>query len=494
MKPQAIIWLKILSGPALCALLTGVMLQQGIAAAVSKMAGLTGWIAIWWITEAVPLAITALLPLVLFPLFGIVSAKATAPLYMNHVMFLFVGGFMVAFAMEKWNLHKRIALRIILALGEDVNRIMLGLMVASFALSMWISNTATTMMMIPTALAVLKKMDELLPEVGTRNRVAVAFLLAIAYGASIGGTATLVGTPPNLIFLSHYSESFPDAAPITFSQWFLFGLPLSVVLLGVLYFLLRFLYLRPLKAGRSQEASLHSRHIFEKEHRALGKMTFEEKAVAVLFMLMAVLWFSRAHLTIGGITLPGWSGLFPHPEYFKDGMVAVAIAVLLFVIPSRKRKREMLMKWKDMERLPFGIILLFGGGFAIARGFIDPGLTEWLGGQLQGLGRLPVPLMVVAVTFLTEITSNRATTQLVLPVMAAIAVSTGIPPLLLMIPVTFSASCAFMLPVATPPNVIVFGSERITIDQMMCTGIFLLAGVIVISLMMLLWGRVVFGV
>lgn len=465
----------------------------GVEAGVSKMAGITAWIALWWIFEAIPLPITALLPVFLFPAFGIMGTKAVAPLYMNHVMFLFIGGFIIAFAMERWNLHKRIALKIVLLIGEDLDKILLGMMVASYFLSMWISNTATTMMMIPTTLAVVSKMDEVVKSELLRHKLATGMLLAIAYAASIGGTATLVGTPPNLIFLSHFSEIFPNETPISFLQWFMLGLPISFLLLIVTFFVLKILYLKG--TGHLRENQSH-RKIFEEEYAKLGKIGFEEKVVLATFIGMALLWFTRADLSLGDFTIKGWSNLFSVPAFVTDGTVAVFMAVILFVIPSKKQKGEMIIRWEDVKRLPYGIILLFGGGFALAKGFVESGLTEWLGAQLSLVGVLPLMLVVVIIctfmTFVTEITSNMATTQLMMPILAAIAISTGFSPLMLMIPATFSASCAFMLPVATAPNMIVFGSERIKIQEMVSTGITLnLVGIIIISAMMLLLGELI---
>ncbi len=459
------------------------------------MAGITGWIALWWILEAIPLPVTALLPVVLFPVFGIMSTKAVAPLYMNHVMFLFIGGFMVAFAMERWNLHKRIALKIILAIGNDLNRVLLGMMVASYLLSMWISNTATTMMMIPTTLAVVGKLRDSFQDGKQAKTIATGMLLAIAYAASIGGTATLVGTPPNLIFMSHYNEIFPETNGISFLEWFMMGLPISFLLLGFTYFVLKKMYL---PKANSQPKANH-RHIFEREYQKLGKISFEEKVVSTVFILLAVLWFTRADLNLGATTIRGWSSLFEQPGFMTDGTVAVFCSVFLFLIPSKQQKGGMILKWEDVKKLPYGIILLFGGGFALAKGFVESGLTEWLGNHLALVGTLPLILVVAAIctfmTFVTEITSNMATTQLMMPILAAIAISTGLSPELLMIAATFSASCAFMLPVATAPNMIVFGSEKIQISEMVRTGIILnLIGIVVIAAVMLLWGKWVLGV
>lgn len=483
-------YIKISAGPVAAAL--GYLLMANIQSdpLVAKMAGVALWMAVWWIFESVPLPVTSMLPVFLFPLAGIMNTEDVAPLYMNHVLFLFVGGFIIAFAMERWNLHRRIALWIIKTIGSDSGKILLGLMTASYLLSMWISNTATTMMMIPTTLAVISKIEE---TTATNSKVSVGLLLGIAYAASIGGTATLVGTPPNLIFLTHYEATFPGNGTISFLQWFLVGFPLSFIFLWLAYFVLKKMYIP--NAASSQ---LSDMGMFEREYKALGPMRFEEKVVLAVFSVMALLWFFRADLNIGRFTLRGWSNLFSHPEYFKDGTVAVVMATILFLIPSKQQPGQMVMDWKSVAKLPYGIILLFGGGFALAKGFTESGLTDWLANQLEIVGALPMVLTIVVIctfmTFLTEITSNMATTQLVLPVFAAIAIGADINPLYLMIPVTFSASFAFMLPVATAPNTIIFGSEKVTIKDMVRTGFRLnLIGIVITTVVMLLLGRVVFN-
>ncbi len=485
-------WLNISLGPVLAAMGYFFLLWDNADETSARMAAIAIWMAVWWITEAVPLAVTSMLPLFLYPLLNIMGTKAIAPVYMNHVLFLFVGGFIMAFAMEKWDLHRRIALRIILSIGSKPGKIMLGLMVASYALSMWISNTATTMMMIPTTLAVIDKLENL--NGGKNNKLGVGLLLGIAYAASIGGTATLVGTPPNLIFLSQFSATFPDAEPISFLQWFLFGFPVSLVFLGVAYLYLK----RKFCATLDNDAADQSEH-FEEEYRSLGKMTFEERMIAILFATMAVLWFTRGKLEVGSLSFPGWASLFPNPDYFQDGTVAIFMATLLFLIPSKNRKGDLLMEWGSVKRLPYNIILLFGGGFALAKGFMVSGLTDHLALKLEVVGTLPLVALVLAIclfmTFVTEVTSNMATTQLILPILAAIAIGANIDPMLMMIPATFSASFAFMLPVATAPNTIIFGSEKVTIKEMATTGFYLnLAGVVIMTLAMVVYGRWIFGI
>jgi len=290
---------------------------------VSRMAGIATLMAIWWMTEAIPLAITSLVPVFLYPFLDIMSTKDIAPSYMNQVIFLFIGGFIIAFAMEKWNLHRRIALKIILIVGTDLNNILLGMMFSTYFLSMWISNTAATMMMLPTAFAVIGKVTELLRSKEEGTHYAKGILLGIAYSASIGGTATLIGTPPNLIFQSQYIGTFGTENAISFLQWFSFGLPVSLTLFFAAYFLLRKLFCSNIENIGSNI------DLFSKEYESLGPISYEEKIVAVDFIILALLWFFRADINIGSFTIPGWSGIFDNPLLFSDSTVAILMASLL---------------------------------------------------------------------------------------------------------------------------------------------------------------------
>lgn len=454
-----------------------------------RTAAVAVWMAVWWLTEAVPLAVTSLLPIVLFPALGVMSSGEIAAPYTNDVIFLFIGGFIVALAMEKWNLHRRVALVILRGIGGGPSRTLLGFMAATALLSMWISNTATAMMMVPIAGAVLSRYDVALDATGAR-RMGVALLLGIAYSASIGGTATLVGTPPNLVFASLFQTSFPDGPVPSFGKWMAFAAPLSLAFLVIAWGLLSFLYTRTLRAP-----AMRSQYV--RELKQLGPMTREERTVLVVFLVLAGLWITRSPLELGTVTVPGWSLLLPEPSYAGDGLPAIALSVLLFLLPSSERGKRV-MDWATARRLPWGIVLLFGGGFALAAAINASGLAVWIGDRLHGLGSLSPPAMVgslcTMMTFTTELTSNTATTQLVLPVLAAVAVSIEANPFLLMIPATLSASCAFMMPVATPPNAIVFGSGRLRVAQMAKTGLLLnLIGVVLITLWMLLAGTAHFG-
>lgn len=459
---------------------------------ITKMAAVALLMAIWWISEAIPLAATALVPVALFPLLGILPGKKTAALYFNSIIFLFIGGFIVALAMQKWNLHKRIALKLILIIGLSPRRIVLGFMVATAFLSMWISNTATTMMMVPIAAAIILKMEDNLTPHEVRN-FSLALLLGIAYSASIGGLATLIGTPPNLSFARIYSIYFPNAPEVTFAAWFAFALPLSI-----LFFVLIWTFLVSVFC-RSASTREVDKSLLQEEYQKLGPASFEEKVILAIFLLMACLWLTRKDINTGLFLLPGWSGLLSQPVFIDDGTVAIFMALLLFVIPSKKGEGGRIMDWESAKNLPWGIVLLFGGGFALAGGFKESGLSMWIGNALAGLEALnPILLVIIiclSVTFLTELTSNTATTEMILPILAGVAVAIKLNPLLLMIPATLSASCAFMLPVATPPNAIVFGTGRIKIYEMARVGIILnLIGVILITVAIFTTGKAVFGI
>lgn len=448
--------------------------------------------ALWWVTEAIPLAATALLPVALFPLFGIVDGKVVSQMYFNHLIFLFIGGFLMAFAMERWNLHRRIALRILIFMGVSPGRILMGFMLATWFLSMWMSNTATAMMMIPIALSILFKLEEVL---GKKNmeRYSVGLLLGIAYSASIGGITTLVGTPPNVTFAYIVHIFYPKMAEISFADWFIFALPATIFLFFAAWLLLYYMY----KPKNSWENIRISE--FKNEYKLLGSAKIEEKIVLYLFIILALLWIFRSGFTIESVKIPGWSKLFKTPAFINDGTVAMFMSLLLFMIPSKSKKGEMLMDWKTANKIPWNIVLLFGGGFALAKGFVDSGLSVWIGGQLEGLaGVNPILITFVDVSmmsFLTELTSNVATTQMILPILSGLAGSIQVNPLLLMIPATMAASLAFMLPVATPPNAIVFGTNRIRVKDMVRTGILLnITGIIIVTLIMYFWGVLVFNI
>jgi len=456
------------------------------------MASVAALMVVWWITEALPLAATALVPLVLFPVLGITSGKEVAAVYMNSTIFLFIGGFVLALSMQRWNLHTRIALRVISWFHGSAMFMLLGFMLTSAFLSMWISNTATATMLLPIGLAVYSRAAEQLSESDKQNLL-TAMMLGIAYACSIGGTSTLIGTPPNLAMQRIFLISFPDAPDITFAQWILFALPLSSTLLIITWLVIAYRYTgRGFTALQFSTSELHA--------MSRRPMCFEEKAVALVFSLTALCWMFRQDIVIGGLTLPGWSNLFENARLINDGTIAIAAALLLFIIPSKnKQSHSRIADGEIISNLPWNIVLLFGGGFALAKGFTASGLSEYIGQQFIDMQNLD-PVTLVAgissiVIFLTEVTSNTATSQILLPVVASVAKQIEINPLLLMLPVTLSASMAFMMPVATPPNAIVFASGRLHIRDMIKTGLIInLIAIVLITVHTWFIGTAVFDI
>ncbi len=460
----------------------------------SRLAAVALLMATWWVSGAIPLFATALLPLILFPLLGIMAGREAAPIYFNSTIVLFLGGFMIALTMEKWNLHRRIALAIIHAVGGGPARIVLGFMLAAAFLSMWISNTATAVMMVPIGLAIVLQVEERFGRERS-HAFTVSLMLGIAYSCSIGGLMTLVGTPPNLSFVRIFEILFPEAPQIAFGQWIAMALPLGITMLFLAWLVLtRLVY-------RAPEELTVDRAVVQRERSALGPISFEEKAVLAVFAATALLWVFRVDLELGIATIPGWSRLLPHPHLIDDGTVAIMMSSVLFFIPTRRggSNGDRIMGPDVIPRLPWDIVLLFGGGFVLAAGFQQTGLAQIIGNHFGAVGHLPPFVMMLLVclmlTFLTELTSNTATTEMILPILAAIGVATQTHPLALMIPATISASCAFMMPVATPPNAIIFGSGRLTVGEMARAGIFLnLLGALVIATFVYTVGSVVFQI
>jgi len=438
--------------------------------------------AVWWLTEAVSISATALLPIMLFPLLGVKNVREVTSSYGDSNVYLYFGGFMLAAAMEKCKLHLRIAYAIVTTIGRNPRQIILGFMVATAFLSMWISNTATTLLMLPIAIAAIIAITELK---GIDNRTAkhfgTALMLAIAYAASVGGIGTIIGTPPNIVFASSAKLLFPELPEIGFLQWMSFGLPVSLIMLPVIWiFLTRFNYKI---TGKSIVAA---REVLVEKRRNLGSMRTEEKITLAVFLATAAGWIFRKDILLGFVTIPGWSNLFEHPEYINDATVAITAAILLFAIPTDRRFSNFLLTWREAINIPWGILILFGGGLALAAAFTSSGLSEWLGsnlGALKGLSTILFIFMIcLLVTFLTEVTSNVATASIFMPIMGSLAVGVGFHPYMLMLPAVLSASCAFMLPVATPPNAIVFGSGKVSILDMARTGFMLnLIGAVVIT-------------
>ncbi|WP_394191901.1 SLC13 family permease [Paenisporosarcina quisquiliarum] len=448
-------------GPLLFALIMLFFTPDGLSPEAKGVLASTVWIATWWITEAIPIPATSLLPILLFPLTGALEVKAVTSAYGDETIFLFMGGFMIALAMEKWNLHKRIALTIISAIGTNTDRIILGFMVATGFLSMWISNTATAMMMVPIGLAIIYQVQEALkddPTIDTTKEnfgFGKALMLGIAYSASLGGIATLIGTPPNTLLAGAVNKLY--GIEISFAQWMLFGVPLAWIFIIIAWvYLVKVAYPLKLKQLPGGQA------VMRKEKEKLGSASYEEKIVFIIFVLAALAWITRTFLLVQ--FLPS----------LTDAMVGLTAALLLFIIPAKTRKGDHLLDWNTAVKLPWGILLLFGGGLAIAAGFTASGLSEWVGSQLTALQGIPVLVVILIVTafviFLTEITSNTATASMMYPIMASLAVALGIHPFALMIAAGLAASCAFMLPVATPPNAVVFGSGYLRIPDMAKAG------------------------
>jgi sodium-dependent dicarboxylate transporter 2/3/5 len=511
--------------------------------AATRMVAIVALMAIWWITEAIPLAATALLPIVLFPLMGIMRGRElpaankidlstasfngdfsaadfdiifpnVANQYMDWIILLFMGGFIIAIAVEKWSLHKRIALHILKVIGGQPHRLVLGFMVATGFLSMWLSNTATALMMMPMGMSLILLYEELnektIAEGGTVSdrapNFALTLLLGIAYSASIGGFATLIGTPPNGVLITQMSQLFPDAPEITFSSWMLFALPMSAVFMVLAWLVLtRFVF--PLPATTPFSGKDFIRGEIEK----LGPMAVEEKRVGSVFALAAILWMTRKDRLFGAeVDVFGWShyldqlllsvGSSPVGYLIDDGTVSIAMALLLFILPAGKQTGGRLLDWEDTKKVPWGILLLFGGGLALAKGFSTSGLSFYIASQLQTVLGDASPLAIVigtsgVVTGLTEVMSNTATISLAVPIMASMAQAIGVHPLLLLIPSTLAASCAFMLPVSTPPNAIVYGSGRVPIMKMVVAGFWLdLLSIVLLTVFVYTLGHLTFGV
>jgi len=418
----------------------------------------TIWIAIWWITEAIPIAVTALLPIILFPLTGGLNLTLTTASFGHKYVFLYVGGFIIAIAIQKWNLHKRIALNIIRVIGTDVVKIILGFMIATAFMSMWISNTATAVMMLPIAMAIVAQLKDNPNTIEDENEIfGKALMLGIAYSASIGGLSTLIGTPPNLVLAGVVEETF--GYEITFSEWFKFGFPISIILLFICW-----KYITGIAFKFKQKDFPGGRQEIKNQLKKLGKISYEEKLVAIVFSLTAFAWVTRDYLL--KILIP----------VIDDTIIAMASAIIIFLLPTKDRKRR-LLNWEEAVKLPWGILLLFGGGMALAAGFKESGLALWIGNQmtlLDGISLfLLVFILITSVNFLTEITSNLATTAMLLPILYPMAINIDVHPFILMVSTTLAASCAFMLPVATPPNAVVFGSGYLRIPDMVKIGLWM---------------------
>lgn len=447
-----------------------------------RVAAVGLWMATWWATEAIPVPVTALIPLVLFDPLGILSIRDAAAPYANPTIYLYLGGFIMALALERWNLHRRIALAIVSKTGTDGRHLVGGFMFVCAILSMWMTNTSTTLMLLPIVLSVTVVIRDNVPDLSekTRHNFQIAMLLGLAYSASIGGLATLIGTPPNALLMGFMTDNYD--IEISFARWMLVGIPVSFVMLPVAWYgLTRFLF--PCNIPPSDAVTAHLRRL----RQELGPMSIAEKRVAVVFAGLIFSWMFRKTIT----EALGISGI-------NDTGIVLTAALLLFLLPSGNAEHPRLAVWEDMARLPWGVLVLFGGGLSLAAAVSGSGLALWLGEQLAPLSVWGTAVLVVAavtlVIFLTELTSNLATTATLLPVMGAMAIQAGVPPIILTVPITIAASCAFMLPVATPPNAIVFSTGAISIPQMVKAGIFLnIIGIIIVSLAALYIAPVLLG-
>ncbi len=453
---------------------------EGLPREASVVAAVGLLMAIWWATEAIPVAATAFAPIVILPLAGVASIAEAASPYANPIIYLFLGGFVIALAIERCGLHRRIAFSIFAVIGADARFIVAGFMVAAAFVSMWISNSSTTLMLLPIAVSVVTVISETMPELDARERrnFGACLLLGLAYAATIGGLSTLVGTPPNAFLAGFMQETY--GVEMGFARWMMVGLPVALCLLPVAWLMLvRVIF--PVSFRASGAAMTHIHEL----RGNLGKMSKAEVRTTLLFLALVLAWVFREPIQ----ALTGLTGL-------TDAGVAMAAAMAAFLIPSGKANRALVV-WEDMSRLPWGVLILFGGGLALASAVASSGLALWIGQQLSPLGAVNIVLLIIAATamviFLTELTSNLGTAATFLPVIAAIAVETGQDPLAFVIPVTLAASCAFMLPVATPPNAIVFSSGLVSIPQMVRAGFWLnIISVVLLSVVALYWAPMIY--
>jgi sodium-dependent dicarboxylate transporter 2/3/5 len=475
----------------------------GLDAPQRRAAAVTALVATLWLTQGVPLAAASLLPAALFPLLGVLSAREASVAYMDDLVLLFLGAFMVASGLERWGVHRRMALALVAAFGVEPRRLVLGFIVATGFVSLWINNTAATLMMYPIGLAVISTVG------GRRSSpFAHAMLLGIGYAASIGGVATPVGTAPNQLLLGALRNTFPGAPPISFATWTTAWLPFAALYLVVLWLLLTRVALR-VGAG----APL-SRDVIAAERATLGRMSSGERRMAAVFTATAVLWVTRGGLDFGAVSIPGWGAALAQwqvrtlggvdPEFFArhvtDATVAIAMSLVCFFLPADRSRKVRLLDWESAGKLPWDVLLLFGGGFCIGKAFAASGLDRALGQALapaiQGQPAwLVIAIVAAFMTFLSEIASNTALTVIALPVLASAAVQGGYDPRLVMIPATIAASCGFMLPVGTPPNAVVFSSGLVPIGTMARVGLLVdVVGVVLITLVFYFWGRTVLGI
>ena len=483
-------WIGLLVGAVAFVVMLCVPAPVGMKSDAWSVAAVTVLMAIWWMTEAIPIPATSLIPIAAFPLLGIMPSKDATTPYANHLIYLFIGGFFLAVTMERWNLHKRVALRTIQLVGMSPSRMVLGFMVATALLSAWVSNTATAMMMVPIGLAVIRQTapHELdgADAVAHRN-LGTGLMLGIAYAASIGGVATLIGTPPNTVMAGMVEKMY--GVEIGFARWMLIGVPLAVLMLLFTWVLLT----RVLFPTKGLQLA-GGRRVLREELGRLGAMTRPEKLILVVGVVAATAWVSRGFLAESGYIKSVW----PAFGMVHDATIGIVCALALFVIPVSVEKRVFLLDWETAVKIPWGVVVLFGGGMAIAHGFTKTGLDQFIAAKLTAMQGTSVVVFVGVVVlmtvFLTELTSNTATATLLVPIMGSAAVAMGVHPFATIVGACLASSFAFMLPVATPPNAIVFGSGCVSIRQMARAGVWLnIVGTVVITLfvtvlMPALWG------
>ena len=461
--------LGLILGPLLFLAIMIFVDAEGLSFEAKCILASTAWMAVWWVTECVPISVTALLPIVLFPLTGGMDLATTTAAYGHKLVFLFVGGFLIALAIEKWHLHKRLALNIIRVTGSNKSRVILGFMLATAFLSMWISNTATSIMILPVGLAIISQLKDDPKTIENENEVfGKSLMIAIAYSASIGGMATLIGTPPNMVLAGVVEESY--GIKLNMFDWMKFGVPLSSFLLIICW-----LYLTKIAFKFKNEEFSAGKEEILRQINKLGRFSNEEIKVLIVFTLTALGWIFRGSIET----------IFP---MIDDTIIAIFFAVTLFIIPTKNHKtNSKLLVWNDTVKLPWGILILFGGGMAIASAFGKSGLALWIADLLQNLNDvslfLIILIIVTSINLLTEVTSNMATTAMLLPVLVTIALAIEVHPYFLLVSATLAASCAFMLPISTPPNAVVFGSGFLKIEDMFKKGIWMnLISIITITL------------
>lgn len=474
-------------------------LESVMPHAAKLTAAVTVMMIIFWITQPIPIEATALIPLVAFPLLGVLSVTGAATPYADNVIFLFMGGFMLAMAMQRWNLHKRIALKIISITGTSPTRLILGFMIATAFLSMWMSNSATAMMMIPIAIAIIitvipnkrpKEMDK------AEKAFAGCLVLGIAYAAGIGGIATLIGTPANAVFASMLAKFYPNAPPVDFFSWFMFGVPFVAVMLVIMW-----LWLTKIAYRKMPKTLDHTKEVLTKELEALGPMSRGEKNTLFVFIFAALAWIFKDPKEIGNIIIPGINSLYTAgilPIKVEDCTIAIFAAILLFMLPISWKKHEFTLNWKWASKIPWGVLLLFGGGMSLSAAFKASGLSEAIAQAFTGIQVAPVILVLllaIVVMILTEFTSNTAVANIMIPVMAGVAAGLSMNPFILMMTVAVASSLAFMLPVATPPNAVAYGTDYVEMKDMVTAGWFLnLIGIILFTIFLFTLGLSIFGI